>query len=306
MDSASKSLFLAKMKKFNVDVFCDKAFCKLTTFGCGGTINITVYPSSVKQLQATLRWVTKLNLPFVVLGKGSNVIAGEDYYDGVVIATAKLNKITVRHNKVTALCGTSTAKLSQVLTKNGLDGGEFFACLPASVGGATVCNAGCYGQNVSQVVDKVTVWHNGKLCRLSKSQCQFGKRTSVFKNNPEYVVVGVQMHFAVGTASQVQCVVDNFRHCKSTSQPLGERSAGCVLYHDKVAVSALLDKCGLKGLCIGGAQVSTKHAGFVINVNKATAQDVYLLIQREKDILHKRFGINAKTEVCFVNFKGEQ
>ncbi len=294
---------LIKMKKNSVAIDVNCTFRKLTTLGVGGTIYLTVFPNSRKQLVFVARYLKRHKIPHCFLGLGSNVLASDKPYNGVAVVTTRVKDICVDNLSVTASCGVSTSKLCSELVQNGLTGGEFFGCLPATVGGAVVCNAGCFGQCAADVVQSVTVLHNGKIKTLSNAQCNFSKRQSLFKNNGEYLVLSAKMCFAKANPHQIQQLLSQMREQKSAAQPLGVRSAGCVLYNAEVAVSKLIDQAGLKGYKIGGAEVSEKHAGFVINVDKATSTDIYLLIEYMKKTLAEKFNVKAETELCLVNFE---
>lgn len=293
---------LLKMKKKNVPLDVNCTFRQLTTLGTGGTIYLTLFPQNVKQLIFVAKYLRRRKVLHCFLGHGSNVLASDLPYNGVVVVTTRVKNIFVAETTVTADCGASTSKLCSELVQNGLSGGEFFGCLPATVGGAVVCNAGCFGQCAADVVQSVKVLHKGKVKTLSNAQCNFSKRQSVFKNNGQYVVLQVTMRFAKSSSQQIDEVLAQMRKTKAETQPLGVRSAGCVLYNDSVPVSKLIDLAGFKGYTVGGAQVSEKHAGFVINVDKATSSDIYLLIEQIRQTLLNKYGVAAEREVCLVNF----
>ncbi len=294
------------MKKNNEIAERNCTFGKLTTFGVGGKIYLVVYPQSVKQLVVVARYLFRHKVPHYFLGHGSNVLASDADYNGVVVVTTQVKEMSADGNVVTVSCGMSTSKLCSELVNRGLTGGEFFGCLPATVGGAIVCNAGCFGQCAAQVVESVTVLYKGRVKRLSNSKCRFGVRNSIFKNNGDYLILRAQLRFATGSPKQIQQTLTAMRQKKAETQPLGCRSAGCVLYSEKAAVSKLIDQAGLKGFKLGGAAVSEKHAGFVINLDKATAQDIYLLIEYVKNTVEEKFGVVPKTELCFVNFDDDK
>ena len=293
---------VAKMKKNKVPLEQNCTFTKLTTFGVGGKIYLTVYPQTVRQLVFVARYLRRHNVRHCFLGHGSNVLASDDDYLGVAVVTTQVREMTFRGNVVTASCGTSASKLCSELVNRGLAGGEFFGCLPATVGGAIACNAGCFGQSVEQVVRSVTVLYKGRKKRLPVNACGFGVRNSVFKNNGDYLILSAELEFSEAAPTDIQRSLTAMRQKKAETQPLGSRSAGCVLYSETTAVSKLIDEAGLKGFRIGGAAVSEKHAGFVINLDKATAKDIYLLIQYLQNAVRERYGITPKTEICFINF----
>ena len=305
MEESTFALISAKMKKYSVESYTDKAFSELTTLGCGGKIKITIYPDSVRKLVKCVRLLDRLKVTYCILGRGSNVLASDDDFDGVVIVTKKLKSFRVVGRRVYALSGVSTVTLGSVLKKRGLTGGEFLACLPATLGGAVVTNAGCYGQEIKCVIKRVKALYCGKIRRFSARKCQFGKRKSIFSCSDGYTILSVTMKFARSSPDEVGQRINEMRAKKAATQPLNFRSAGSALYHDRVAVSRLLDKAGLKGYTVGSAQVSTKHAGFVVNLDKATSKDIYLVIQRMRSTLRKRYGLDAKIEIRLINFDGE-
>lgn len=301
MDDKTFVWILSKTKKYRVATSLDKSFCELTTLGVGGKIKITLFPDTVKKLIRTVKLLTKHKVNYVLLGRGSNVLAADGDYDGVVVVTTGINKMRVKGNRVVAECGASTIAVAKKLQQAGLSGGEFFACLPATVGGALTSNAGCFGQDVKGILSSVTVLNCGKVRTMSVEHCQLTKRNSIFKQNGG-VVLSAKFKLIPSTAEDVKLKMEEMRQRKAKTQPLNYRSAGCMLYHDKVAISYLTDKAGLKGYTVGGAQVSPKHAGFILNVDKATAKDIYLLVQHVADTVWQRYGIRAKLEVCLVNF----
>ena len=302
MDEKTFQQLLAKLKKYSVEVYTDKSFCELTTLGTGGKIKITAYPDTVRKLVKTVRLLNKLNIAHYILGRGSNVLASDNDYCGVVVVTTKLSKIRAHGVKIYALAGTSTLFLYKELEKRGLSGGEFLSCLPATIGGAVVSNAGCYGQDVKGILQSVTVLYNGKVRKLSAKRCNLTKRNSLFKQHPDYTVLAAKLRFTQSTSEEVKQKSLEMRKKKADAQPLNFRSAGSVLYHDSTSISRLTDQAGLKGFTIGGAQVSTKHAGFILNVDKASSLDIYLVIEHVERTLWERYGITAKREICLVNF----
>lgn len=302
MDEKTCEQVIAKMKKYAVETRLDKRFSQLTTLGCGGKIKVTIYPDTVSKLVKAIRLLNKLKVDFYVLGKGSNVLASDADYDGVVLVTTKLTGIRAHGVHFCALAGTSTLNIYKQTEQHGLTGGEFLSCLPATIGGAVVGNAGCYGQDVKGILQSVRVLHNGKVKRLTAKQCKLSKRNSLFKQDGGYTVLSVKLKFTKSTTKQVQQTSEQMRAKKAQTQPLNYRSAGSVFYHDSTSISRLTDQAGLKGFAVGGAQVSTKHAGFILNVDKASAKDIYLVILHVERTIFERFGIVAKREIRLVNF----
>lgn len=297
--------FTSKMKKNRIEYRTDLGFDRLTTLGVGGKIKITVYPDSIGKLKKVVRLCKKSRLPLLVLGRGSNVLASDEPYVGVVVVTTKLCRFTIRKTRVTAQCGANSCVMGWEIAQHGLSGGEFLACLPGTIGGAVVGNAGCFGQDVKGVVRYVVALKNGRVRRVKSEKCLFCKRDSVFKHS-DWVVLGVKLRLNKSDPESAKAKINEMRRIKAATQPLNKRSAGCALYHEGVAVSKLIDEMGLKGYRIGGAEVSKKHAGFVLNIDKATALDIYLIIQYLRQSLWNKYGICAKTEIKLVNFTEEQ
>jgi len=306
MDNVTFNKAVSVLKKNKIPTCGNKSFSQLTTLGCGGKIKLAIYPANVRQLVKTIRCLDKFKIDYIVLGKGSNILASDREYDGAVVSTANIKRIKIKGDTVVVEAGASTVTLAGEMRKRGLSGGEFFACLPASAGGAVVCNAGCYGQDVQSVLASVKVLQNGRVRVIPADKCGLAKRNSIFKNNRNYVVLSAKFKLTKSSPDAVSSTISEMRRRKADSQPLNYRSAGCVLYHDKVAVSRLIDEANLKGYTVGGAQVSSKHAGFVVNVDKAESKDVYLIIKHIIDTLYARYGVLAKTEVCLVNFTKDE
>lgn len=292
---------LEKMKNLHVKTRLDAGFDKLTTLGTGGKICAAVFPDTISQLTKVIRYCDKMGVSTVILGRGSNVLASDAYFDGVVIVTTGINKFRIKGCRAAAQCGASTSALARALAENGLSGGEFLACLPATVGGAVVGNAGCFDEEIKDILKQVTVLKNGKICRIKGKNCKFAKRDSIFKHN-DWIVLEAKFKFKRSERDKVRRTIAQMRVQKAQTQPLDARSAGCVLFHDSVSVSRLIDEMGYKGYRVGGAEVSTKHAGFILNIDKAASLDIYLIIRDLQRALWERYGIIAKREVSLVNF----
>ena len=294
---------LDKMKKMHVFCSCDQSFCNLTTLKVGGKINLTVYPDSYRKIVETMRFLQRSGTPYFVLGNGSNVLASDEFFDGVVVCTKKARKITVCGNKIIAECGASGGSVFAVAKSCGLSGVEFFGCIPSTAGAAVRGNAGCYGQDAASVVTSVTaLCGDGKIRTFDNEQCGFSKRNSIFKAE-NAVVLSVTMDLTATSRENVATTFEQMRRRKTLSQPTGVATAGSTLFHDKLSLSYYLDKAGTKGYRVGGAEVSKKHAGFVINIDKAAAKDIYYIIQYQKQRLWEAYGLCAKTEVSLVGWQ---
>ena len=292
---------ITKMTSLGIPTNTSCCFSQLTTIGTGGTIELTIFPQNTSQIVLATRYLERNKIPFYLLGKGSNVLASDNHFCGVVISTKYVTGATADGCFVTAECGTPTVKVAQLCIAKGLGGGEFLACLPASVGGVVCCNAGCFGQCVSNIVHSVKVLHNGAVKMLTKAECNFSHRNSIFKGG-NYIILQLTFCFEPSDSIVVTHNVQWMKMQKSKTQPLGAKTAGCVLCNKDVPLSKLIDDAGLKGYQIGQAKVSKKHAGFVINIDKSTSKDIYLLIQYIRQVLLEKYNVTSQVELNLVNF----
>lgn len=283
------------------EVHCDKTFASLTTIGCGGKISVCVFPQSVHQLVRCVKLAQKYDVPYVVLGKGSNTLASDEVYCGLVICTRKMTRVKVKGNRVFCDCGVNTVALAKLLCDEGLSGGEFFYCLPATVGGAVTMNAGCFEMQTSDAVAEVKYFHDDKTRRIYADKCKFGYRKSIFRQS-DYCVLSVEFVFRKSDTAAVKSKCEECFKKKSDLQPLKEKSMGCVFYLEEDAASRLIDEAGLKGARIGGAEVSTKHAGFIINVDNCASKDVYLLMQHVAKTVKEKYSKTLLKEVRLIGF----
>ncbi|MBR2974712.1 MAG: UDP-N-acetylmuramate dehydrogenase [Clostridia bacterium] len=284
-----------------VCICLNKSFAQLTTIGCGGEIAIVAYPTTIRQFRLCLRWAKRLSVPHLVLGRGSNLLASDDKFLGLVICTTRLSKVRRFATTVWCQCGASTARIAKYCAARGLTGAEFWYCLPASVGGAVVMNAGCFGADTSSIVSRVYYLEGTRLCSISGRQCRFGKRTSLFKQSDK-VVVAAKLRLGRGNSKAIRARCKAMMAKKRLTQPLGQKTFGSAFFNDSGTASRLIDQAGLKNFRIGDAKVSNLHAGFVINIDKATSFDIYLLLRHVQSQVYLRFGEILSLEVQTTGF----
>ena len=301
--SSKVQLLWEKLSK-TVQMRTDKTFAQLTTIGCGGKVAIVAYPTTFAQLKRCVKLAKRLQVNYLVLGRGSNFLASDNYFDGMVICTTKLNKMRRFATTVWCQCGANTARVATFCAKRSLCGAEFMYCLPATVGGAVVMNAGCFGYDTSQLVKKVWYLQDGKLKTALSSKCGFGKRSSIFKNSDK-IVVAVKLALGRGRAAEIAERSKMLLQAKKSTQPLGEKSFGSAFFNASGTASKLIDQAGLKNFQIGGAKVSNIHAGFVINIDKSSSYDIYLLLRHIKEQVFLQFGEQLTLEVQTVGFDNE-
>lgn len=286
-------------RKLQIETKTNLSFCHLTTYGCGGKIALTVFPKSLSQIVYCLNYLLESKTKHLVLGKGSNCLAGDGFFDGVVVCTKKLCGIKIFDHHAIVLAGTNTVVLANALQQSGLCGGEFLYCLPATVGGAVFGNAGCYQQSMADIVNKVYALRGNKLVVYNNSECGFSKRNSVFKTNGE-IIVAVQLKLELGDGTEIKNKMQTNLMKKLSTQPLQEKSMGCVFYNQSGTASKLIDLSKLKGQSVGGAEVSKIHAGFIVNIDKASANDTLQLMEKVQKSVYSAFGEELSREVQLI------
>ena len=275
---------------------------KHTTFRIGGEADCYLQIENVEQLKKIQRYLQQLEIPYIVLGNGSNVLVGDQGYRGVVIEIAdKMSDVKVMGNLLVASAGASMSKIARIAYENCLTGFEFAAGIPGTIGGGVVMNAGAYGGELKQVVTKVIVIDKeGNQLELNNDTMEFGYRTSAIKKHP-FTVAEVHIQLKKGVQEEIKAYMDDLAARRREKQPLEYPSAGSTFKRPEgYFAGELIMKAGLRGYQIGGAQVSEKHCGFVINKGEATAQDVKELIAHVQDSVKEHFGVDLEPEVIMI------
>ena len=285
----------------------DKYFKDLTTVKMGGHIKHFVLPNSVDDLKAIIDYLKTNKIPFKVIGNGSNLICGESEFDGVVICLKKLNSFEISNDEIYVEAGVMAPALANILAKQGLSCLEFASGIPGTMGGLIYMNAGAYGREMKDIVTQVTYLDTETMTieKLSNEQCEFGYRTSAVEKKGG-IVISARMKMAKGDAEQIKNYVAELREKRTTSQPLEVPSAGSTFKRPEgFFAGKLIQDAGLKGITIdhSGAQVSPKHAGFVVNNGgTATATDIYRLIQYVITKVFENSGVHLEPEVRLIGF----
>lgn len=269
-----------------------------TSFRIGGPAEAMAFPSSEAELEALLLFAEENGVPLVLLGAGTNVLAPDEGIRGLVVCTKDaLTDITVSGNVITAQSGVTLAKAASAAYENGLTGLEFAHGIPGTVGGGVYMNAGAYGGELSQVVTEVSAVTGGVLRVFRGEELRFSYRESAFSGTGAVITRAV-FRLSQGDAGQIKAKMQELSAKRRASQPLEYPSAGSTFKRPQGAyAAALIDAAGLKGFQIGGARVSDKHAGFVINAGGATARDVLALMEHIQKKVYDASGILLSPEV---------
>jgi UDP-N-acetylmuramate dehydrogenase len=271
---------------------------ELCTFGIGGPARYFVEVTSIPEMCQAIAYCKSQDLPFLVIGKGSNCLFDDQGFDGVVI----LNKISYRKQEgplVEVGAGYSFSLLGAQMAREGWAGLEFASGIPATVGGAVYMNAGANGMETADLLKQVTyVNEKGECISYAKSELTFAYRTSSFQQMKGAIVSATFLLTPSKEARQKQLGIIEYR---MQTQPYGDKSAGCVFRNpDGSAAGALIEKCGLKGEKVGDAQVSSLHANFIVNTGSATAQDVLTLATHVQETVKNQTGIHLEMEVRHI------
>ena len=276
-----------------------------TTYKVGGKCKLYVLPESVEKLVELLEFLKINEIKYMIMGNGSNLIFSDDFYDGVIINLRNLNRIKVDGNIVLVEAGHTLIKLSTICALNNLAGFEFASGIPGNLGGAIYMNAGAYKSDMSDVVVEVTYLdENLNLVTKPCKELHFGYRTSIFKENKDYIILSAKLKFEDGKKEEIMEKINERRERRLATQPLNYPSAGSVFRNPSEYIFAgkLIEDLGLKGYSIGGAKISEKHANFIINYDNATAEDIKELIEFTKNKVKANYDIELTVEQEFVNF----
>lgn len=271
-----------------------------TTFRIGGPAEFFAAPDTVEQLESLLAVCRKETIPYFILGKGSNLLVGDKGIPGLTVAMENLSNITVEGEKITAQAGATLSAVCIAARQAGLTGLEFAYGIPGQVGGGVYMNAGAYGGELKDVLTAVTFLdEEGNRAALPVGELEMGYRHSVFSGkNCVILSAEFQLKADPGGPHAVGERMEDILLRRKEKQPLEWPSAGSTFKRPEGAyAAALIDQCGLKGLQIGGARVSEKHAGFVINAGGATCADVLALIRRIQDIVKNKTGFVLEPEI---------
>lgn len=275
----------------------------MTTLRIGGKAKYVAYPDDSVSLDSLIRIIRKNHLPFKLIGKGSNLLCSDKDYDGVIIRLEKFNDFYIVDTSVVAQAGCSIIAVAYAAMKAGLSGLEFASGIPGSVGGVTFMNAGAYRSSMSNVIDSVFVYRDGKFEWVPKGECGFGYRTSVFQSHPDWIVIAIRLNLEKRDPDEIRALMDSRRERRMASQPLDRPSAGSVFRNpDDVPAWKLIEGIGYRGHRIGDAQVSEKHVNFIVNDGHARAEDFLALTEEIQKLVKEKYGISLHMEVEKFNW----
>ncbi|KUK09968.1 MAG: UDP-N-acetylenolpyruvoylglucosamine reductase [Clostridia bacterium 41_269] len=263
----------------------------------GGPADVLFIPKTFSDLRKAVMLAGEYNIPVTILGNGTNVLILDGGIEGLVIKLSELKRTIIKGSRITASAGVSLPYLAFLAQKNGLSGLEFAVGIPGTVGGAVFGNAGAHGKSIQDVVSEAAVMDiSGRIFRLRREELGLGYRTSAFTD--DRIILWASFSLKKENGSVIKETMEYYLRCRKETQPLGEATAGCVFKNPpEGSAGYFIEKAGLKGLREGNARVSLKHANFIVNEGGAKASDVLKLIEKIKEEVFEKFGVELKCEI---------
>lgn len=267
----------------------------------GGPADLLFFPASVDEVKAVIHWVKKQELPLTILGNASNLIVRDGGIRGVTVILTELNNIEKNGSRLIVEAGAPIIEVSQKALEYELTGLEFACGIPGSTGGAVYMNAGAYEGEVKDVIEKVTILtRDGRVIEAQNDEMEFTYRNSKLQKTDD-IVLDVTFALKSGNPEKIKERMDELTFLRTSKQPLEYPSCGSVFKRPTGHFTGkLIQDAGLQGLTWGGAQISTKHAGFIVNIDKATATDYVELIHHIQEVILDQFDVQLETEVRII------
>lgn len=280
-------------------ILYDQPMKKYTSFKVGGPVDVLLLPKSEEQIKEVLQLLNGESIPFYIMGNGTNLLVSDKGFRGVVIKICgNYSDYKVEGDTISAQSGILLSNLAKVALSHNLSGLEYASGIPGTLGGAITMNAGAYdGEMKDVIVSAHVIDKKGNIYEIVNGDLEFGYRTSVIEKR-DLIVLSSKVKLTSSPYEQIKAKMDDFTGRRKSKQPLEWPSAGSTFKRPEgFFAGKLIEDCGLKGYQLGGAQVSEKHCGFLINKNNATAMDVYLLIEHIQNVVLDKFGVQLTTEV---------
>lgn len=295
---------LNKYKLNNIPFELNIPMSEHTTFRIGGLADVYARPDSVDSFILALKIAKEENIRFFVLGRGSNLLFADEGFRGIIISTENLKSIKIDGSRIVCECGVSLTSLAQKARDAALSGLSFAYGIPGFVGGAVYMNAGAYGGQISDVLVRSTYYdvEKDKIGHICGNEHDFSYRNSVYKKNNNMIILSAEFELQNGDSSVIRAEMEDYMERRRSKQPLEFPSAGSVFKRPEgYFVGQIVEESGLKGKTIGGAKVSEKHAGFIVNAGGATSKDVMDLVNHIKDVIRSRYSVELVCEIIYVD-----
>lgn len=287
----------------NIEFYEEANLKRYNTYRLETICKYLIFPNNKEDLLELLKILNQNNEKYIILGNGSNVIFKKSYYDGTVIILSKLNKKTISNNIVEIEAGYSLQKIALETCQLGLSGLEFACGIPGHIGASIAMNAGAYNSSLSEIVESVEViTPDFKIVTMEKDKLGFNYRDSLFKREKNYVIVSAKLKLTPGDKEEILDKITKRRIKRMETQPLDMPSAGSVFRNPKnLHAGALIEQINLKGYNINDAQISKKHANFIVNTGNATGEDIVNLINKIKTEIKKEYNVDLILEQIIID-----
>ena len=293
--------FCASIEHRGIEYKRDFPLSSKSSFRIGGEAGVAVFPKNKDEVKYAIESLRVNDVPYITVGNTSNILFEDEGYYGAVIFTEKMNSVVIDGNKLYADSGASFTAMAVAAKKASLTGLEFAYGIPGSCGGAVFMNAGAYGGEVSQVIEYCEVYDTvkGAFLTIPKDEMNLSYRHSILTDNRNLICIGAAFILKDGNKEEIDAVMRDLMQRRISKQPLEYPSAGSVFKRPApdLFVGKMIEDSGLKGYTVGGAQVSEKHAGFIINVGGATAADVLGLIKHIQNVIRKNYCVELECEI---------
>lgn len=284
-------------------LFLQEPLQKYTTWRVGGPADFLYRPENPAECAAVLRLARQYQVPVTILGVGSNVLVADQGLRGLVILTEGFREIVWQECQAIVGSGVLLSHLSRLAAEKGLAGLEFAAGIPGSLGGAVVTNAGAYGSSLEQVIVSVKSLNmEGKIKEYRKEELALNYRSSIFQREKE-LIVEIKIALQAGNISEIKERMTKYLHSRREKQPLELPNAGSVFKNTGQGAGRLIEGVGAKGWRVGDAQVSEKHANFIVNLGEAKASEIMTLIREVQKAVRQKYSVELETEVVFLGFE---
>ncbi|MBE6589920.1 MAG: UDP-N-acetylmuramate dehydrogenase [Ruminococcaceae bacterium] len=294
---------LLQLRQLNIDVRTDMPLFSLSSFRIGGNADLAVFPRTREEFIKALSVLHKADVPTVVVGNATNVVFPDEGYRGVVLFTTSVLDCTASGCVIDVGAGVPISFIATMAKNASLCGAEFAYGIPGSVGGAVFMNAGAFGGAMSDICVRSEYFDmESGVCGVLEGTAQrFGYRTSAYEHSPNLIILGARVVLKPGEKDEIATLMREIMERRRSTQPLEYPSAGSVFKRPEGHFAGkLIEDCGLKGTRIGGAEVSTKHAGFIVNRGGATAGDVRALVEKIRETVLKETGVTLECEIRFL------
>ena len=287
-------------------VLVNERISNYTTYKVGGKAKAIIYPNNEDDLVTLVKLLKENDVKYFILGNGSNVLFSDNLYNGIIIKLDMFNKVEIKRNIISVGAGYQLIKLANLTIKNGLAGLDFAAGIPGTVGGAVFMNAGAYGEDMSNIVEEVTVLDSDcNIIKLNNKEMEFSYRTTILQKHLDWVCLSCKLKLHPGDIEELTNVVMERKRKRIDTQPLNYPQAGCVFRNPEGNFAGkMIEEMGLKGFSIGKAEVSTKHANFIINKGNCTAKDIKNIIDTIKAKAFSKYGVHLRVEQRLINWDG--